>query len=92
VELIATELIKAQVTSAKIIKKRNIKVKYLTQQESLTIGEAIKALIALQERLEATQSNIILKAVYHCSACKSPEHNRRTCPALKEALENIIIV
>lgn len=53
-EFIATELIKARATSAKIIKKRNIKVKYLTQRESLTIGEAIKALVALQERSEAT--------------------------------------
>ncbi|PVH94400.1 hypothetical protein DM02DRAFT_500185, partial [Periconia macrospinosa] len=91
VELMATELAKARATSAKITKKRNTKVKYLTQRESLTIGEAIKASVALQERSGATESgtgNATPKAstaaVRHCSACGSPEHNRRTCPVLKE--------
>ncbi|KAF2188420.1 DDE-domain-containing protein [Zopfia rhizophila CBS 207.26] len=99
VELMATELTKARATSAKIAKKRSIKVKYLTQRESLTIGEAIEASGALQERSEATQSGTgdatqktSIMVVRHCSACGSPEHNKRTCPALKEAAENVIII
>ena len=94
----ATELSKARVTSAKITKKRNTKVKYLTQRESLTIGEAIKASATLQERSEATQSGIgvatpqaSITAVRHCSACRSLEHNRRSCPVLKEAPSNVVI-
>ena len=31
-------------------------------------------------------------AICYCSACGSPEHNRRTCPALKETLNNVVII
>ena len=59
------ELKYIQATNAKVIKKRNIKVKYITQRESLTIKEVIELPYKPLVPLEVAQngsSNAILKA------------------------------
>jgi hypothetical protein len=40
--IIIKQLKRAQARNAKVIKKRNIKVKYITQRESLTIKKTIE--------------------------------------------------
>ncbi len=68
--LMSEELHRIRATNAKITKKRNIKVIYISQRESLTIQEAVEL---SHQPLEANE----------CSGCRSVEHTARTCPVIK---------
>lgn len=79
VSILSEQIKGLQANNAKQVKKRNIKVKYITQRESLTVSEAI----GLSQRLQGATPKASISVIRHCSSCGSPEHNRRTCPALK---------
>ena len=79
VSILSEQIKGLQANNAKQVKKRNIKVKYITQRESLTVSEGI----GLSQRLQDATPKASISAIRHCSSCGSPEHNRRTCPALK---------
>ena len=88
-----------QANNTKQVKKHNIKVKYITQKETFTVGKGIKLLEYLQDPIQAAASggsDATLKAstsaIHHCSVCGSPEYNKRTCPALKKTLDNVVII
>ena len=79
VSILSEQIKGLQANNAKQVKKRNIKVKYITQRESLTVSEGI----GLSQRLQDATPKASISVIRHCSSCGSPEHNRRTCPALK---------
>ena len=85
------QLKRAQTTNAKVVKKCNIKVKYVTQRESLTIKEATELSQEPPAPPEVTQSGsgdatpqASSRAPRHCSGCGSTTHTARTCQALKK--------
>jgi hypothetical protein len=89
--IMTEQLEHAQALNAKVVKKRNIKVKYITQRESLTIKEAIELSQVPVAPPEASQSGdgdatprAASRAPRRCSGCMSTEHTARTCPALKK--------
>ena len=97
--IVIKQLKQAEAISAKIIKKRNIKVKYITQRESLTIKEAIElsqeAIVAVEVAQSGSGDAIAsasARAPRHCSGCGSTEHNARTCPTLKEASKSVLSI
>ena len=86
------QLKRVQAPDTKVAKKRNIKVKYITQRESLMIKEAIEISQEAVAPAKATQSRggdappkASSRAPRHCSGCRSTEHTAKTCPALIES-------
>jgi hypothetical protein len=87
------ELERSKALNAKVVKKRNVKVKYITQRESLTMKEAVELSQESIAPPEATQnegsdatprdSN---RAQRRCRRCMSTGHNIRTCSARKSPL------
>ena len=89
--IMAEELKRAQAHNAKVVKKRNIKVKYITQRESLTVKEAIELSqepVALPEAAQSEDGDATPKALSQaqrrCRECNLIGHNIRTCPARKK--------
>ena len=89
--IMTKELKRAQATNAKVVKKRNIKVKYITQRESLIIKEAIELSHKPSAPLEVAQNGsgnatpkASSQAPRHCSGCGLTGHTVRTCQALKK--------
>ena len=79
--------------NAKVIEKRNVKVKYITQRESLTIKEAVELSQEYIAPPEATQSESSdatprdsNRVQRRCRRCMSTGHNTRTFPTRKSPL------
>jgi hypothetical protein len=84
--IITEELKRSKALNAKVIKKRNSKVKYITQRENLTIKEAVELSQKSIAPPEATQSEDgdttpkdSNRALRRCRGCMSTGHNIRTC-------------
>lgn len=89
--IMAEQLERAQARNAKVVKKRNIKVKYITQRESLILKEAVELSqepVAPPEATQSEDSDATLeassRAPYRCRGCILTRHNVRTCPARKK--------
>jgi hypothetical protein len=88
--IITEELERSKALNAKVVKKRNVKVKYITQRENLTIKEAVELSQESIAPPEATQSEggdatpkDSSRALRRCRGCTSTRHNIRTCPTRK---------
>ena len=92
--IITEELKRSKALNAKVVKKRNSKVKYITQRESLTIKEAVELSQKSIAPLEATQgedgdttpkdSN---RALRRCRGCMSTGHNTWTCKNVRSFVQ-----
>lgn len=94
--IMAEKLRRLEALNAKVTKKRNIKIKYITQEESLIIEEGIQLLeepLAPPEGAQSSSGDATPKASNraprHCSGCGSTEHTARTCPALRKHSSNV---
>ena len=84
--IITEELKRSKALKAKVIKKRNSKVKYITQREHLTIKEAVelsqKSIVppeATQGEDDDTTPKYSNRALRRCGGCMSTGHSIRTC-------------
>ena len=84
--IITEELERSKALNAKVVKKRNVKVKYITQRENLTIKEAVELSQESIAPPEATQSEggdatpkDSSRALRRYRGCMSTGHNIRTC-------------